>query len=236
MIRVTTDEDRWYFKDGIAHPNVTGITAMYPKGPGFENWLIGMPTVAHKKIELESAGERGTNVHNAVDTLMHGHSIKWVDYTDEEWRMINAFHSWYTVHEPTVIDVEFSVFGNRGGKRYAGTVDLLCEIDGEKWIVDWKTSGGIYASHKVQVAAYAFALRQQRPDLFPGEGFPRAAVVQLGSSHKRTKKLSYGPGFKMEEVDVSDMLPVFDACYTLWEAENPGASPRTVDILEEIVL
>ena len=47
---------------------------------------------------------------------------------------------------------------------YGGTLDLIAELDGETWLLDWKTGksvawpdGRVYADHRLQLAAYANA-------------------------------------------------------------------------------
>lgn len=42
---------------------------------------------------------------------------------------------------------------------------MLAAPDGRLYLLDWKTSNGIYGSHRIQVAAYWHLLDECRPDL-----------------------------------------------------------------------
>ncbi len=48
---------------------------------------------------------------------------------------------------------------------YAGTFDALVEIDGEMWVVDLKTSSGIYGNeYWLQCSAYMNAIEEMKPE------------------------------------------------------------------------
>ena len=60
---------------------------------------------------------------------------------------------------------------------YGGTCDLIAELDGEVWLLDWKTGssvatpdGTVYRDHRLQLAAYAnaeFIARVNDPERLP---------------------------------------------------------------------
>lgn len=234
MIRVTRQDDRWYRDDKrVWVPNTTGITGTYPKGEGFKRYLINQPSPAHQEYELKVAGDRGSKVHAACEQIALGHPVSYEEYHDV-WKYVQAFRSFWELHDPEVVDVEFVVWGKRKRRRYAGTADLLCWIDGHLWVLDWKTSKDVWRSHEIQVAAYAHAIRQSRPELFVNEPVFHAGVVVLGTKHKRTKKFAYGPGYRFVESNILNDLTIFDACYTLWEDNDPPTPPMPYE-LEEVI-
>lgn len=48
---------------------------------------------------------------------------------------------------------------------YSGTFDVVCEIDGERYILDWKTSSGVYGrEYFYQMAGYRNALQEMQWD------------------------------------------------------------------------
>lgn len=62
---------------------------------------------------------------------------------------------------------------------YAGTFDLVLEIDGKKYITDFKTSGGIYGlEYWLQLAAYRHALEEMGVD----KDFAGSIILRSGSS------------------------------------------------------
>jgi hypothetical protein len=61
------------------------------------------------------------------------------ELTTEEWQAVMSFVDWYKEVKPTrIIAVEVSAINPELG--YGGTIDLICEIDGQMWIIDFKTS------------------------------------------------------------------------------------------------
>ena len=67
-------------------------------------------------------------------------------------------------HKVEPIATEFKIFSRK--HMYAGTCDLDAVIDGERCIVDFKTSSGIYPEMLLQTAAYQFARAEE---LYGGE-------------------------------------------------------------------
>jgi hypothetical protein len=63
---------------------------------------------------------------------------------------------------------------------YAGTFDAIVEIGGVRWLLDWKTSKGVYGSTALQCAAYAGAEFYQDED---GEEQPIPEVERIGVVH-----------------------------------------------------
>jgi len=56
------------------------------------------------------------------------------------------------VYSPTFLGNEISIYSKN--LPFAGTCDLVCEINGVRWLVDYKTGSGIYDGHKVQIMMY----------------------------------------------------------------------------------
>ena len=72
---------------------------------------------------------------------------------------------------------------------YGGTLDLIAELDGEVWLLDWKTGksvawpdGSVYADHRLQLAAYAharFIARIGDPARYPLPPVTRFGIVHV---------------------------------------------------------
>lgn len=71
------------------------------------------------------------------------------------WRKFEAFKGWWDSVQPVPLMRETVVYDPDVG--YAGTVDMIAEIDGETVLVDYKTSNGVWDSYALQAAAYAKA-------------------------------------------------------------------------------
>jgi hypothetical protein len=70
-----------------------------------------------------------------------------------------TFVKWWTDHRIKIHDSERKVYSRT--LKYAGTVDLFCEVDGVACIVDLKTSNQIYDDYLMQLAAYADARNEE---------------------------------------------------------------------------
>ena len=134
-----------YEIDGVWFPRVTTITSSVREGwPG-----------------LRRAAEWGTSVHEAIEGILRGESVLYEPRlavtikTFVEWQ--NAFP--IKIRDPQN-DIEFRVVDLEHG--YAGTVDVVAEVDGVLGIVDLKTSTAIVREHALQTAAYLNAYNAMR--------------------------------------------------------------------------
>ncbi len=108
----------------------------------------------------DDAGERGTEAHSIAD---HYATKIWqqkdVSVTDQVFGSINPYRpgieSFFNIMHPDVLFSEVNVYSRKHG--YAGTSDLIAEIGGDVWLVDWKTSKAVYPDMALQLAAYANA-------------------------------------------------------------------------------
>ena len=84
------------------------------------------------------------------------------------------FKQWADAYECTPYGTEIPVISER--YQYGGTVDLVADVGGVRTLLDFKTSKGVYAEHKIQVAAYAMAYNEEHP----AEPIMALCVLQLG--------------------------------------------------------
>lgn len=231
IMRVTTTDERWYLKPAIddekglpiyeQRPSVTFITAYYPKGKFFEEWLKKNGDEAELIKRL--AGEKGTKVHKACEMLLRGEEVpidaKFINPTTEqpeelsveEYRCIMSFAAWWkTLKNVAIVGSEFLIWPT--SYNFAGTVDLLLEIDNELYVIDLKTSQSLHEEHKLQISAYKHALMDMGKlgdyDLRGRE--IKTAILQLG--YKRN-----GNEYKFTEVD--DKFDVFEHTQGIWKNE-----------------
>lgn len=97
---------------------------------------------------------------NKVHQYIHGELTgDWglQEFTPDMAPYVNGWENWMDKVEPEVLESEYFVISKKHG--YAGTADLICNIDGELWIVDYKT-GNKSISHGVQLAAYRQAYKE----------------------------------------------------------------------------
>lgn len=114
--------------------------------------------VAHAKRKTD-AGNWGTNTHENIN-LMISKDLAGVEYLLEQQpkdKSSELFLDWVKKNNVKMLMTEKNIYSE--SLFIGGIVDFVCEIDGQKWIGDIKTSGsGIYAEHFFQCAGYQLML------------------------------------------------------------------------------
>lgn len=100
----------------------------------------------------DTAATLGTTVHEAVENYVMGQQHLPDTVTDRHILQLEAF---LEAFKPQIIEAECTVFNRT--YNYAGTLDLLLELNDETWIIDVKTGKGVYPEYAMQVAGYANA-------------------------------------------------------------------------------
>ena len=207
-----------------------------PKNKFFETWL---KDVGHNAdIIARKASDEGTQVHDAAERYLQGEKIYWLDengvskYSLDVWKMILKFHDFWTVCKPTLIESEIHLFSEIYG--YAGTCDLVVEIDGKKWLIDIKTSNSLHTSHDLQLAAYAQAWNELYEEKIENTG-----IIWLKSSKRKEDKKGgkiQGKGWELYEPEKSfdENLKIFGYIHELYKLEHPDPKPTDQQFPTEI--
>lgn len=123
------------------------------------------------KADLGQASDRGTAVHAYAEALLENRMpvYQMSDLVKPYIRTVDAF---FAAYNPKPMAMEFVAINrhmnssrlDRGNKYsgYGGTGDAVLEIEGELWLVDWKSRGddsnhGAYPEEGAQAAAYGKA-------------------------------------------------------------------------------
>lgn len=153
---------------------------------------------------LNAAANRGTAVHEAIEN--------WLNYGIEDippsyTGYLDAFISFWKEYRPSLIAVEYRMYHKY--LKYAGTVDLLLDIDGEKWLVDSKTSSRIEKMlTRVQLEAYKKGLATH------GIRVDKKAILHL----KKTGRFSFVP----HPADDTEAWDAFTSCKTVHDYIKTG--------------
>lgn len=164
-----------YYVDGR---KIDGVTRLLEDGmpkPGLVNWAANAaadyvqdhwadlndmtPSKRAKAVrearfaERSTALARGKQVHAIGEALAKGQTV--VNVAAEVLGLGEAYARWLDDFGPTVTHVETSVLSTHWG--YGGTFDLLCIIDGVRWLLDIKTGKSVYDDVALQLAAYRYA-------------------------------------------------------------------------------
>ncbi|MBI2574078.1 MAG: hypothetical protein HYV78_01650 [Candidatus Wildermuthbacteria bacterium] len=145
-------EKNGYEIEGCWMPRVTAITSVVSK-PGLSRYYEEFPDATSAELSLAKSADWGILTHLTLQKIISGEKKK-VD--SKIVPSVRAFLKWQKEHSLTVLnpaeDIERRVVDR--DSLYAGTIDLLAEIDGTRGIVDIKTSSGIWEEYSLQTAAY----------------------------------------------------------------------------------
>lgn len=225
--RVNVLDNRFYTKKEKYYPSVTSILQFFPKNKFFENWL---KDVGHNAdVIARKAADEGTQVHDAIERYLKGERIEWLDenghskYSLDIWKMILKFHDFWSTHKPTLIESEIHLFSDK--YIYAGTCDLVVEINKEKWLLDIKTSNSLHTSYDLQLAAYVQAWNETFE-----EKIDRIGVLWLKSSKRgedKKGKTIQGKGWEIYESErsIEENFKLFQNVYELYKTAHPDSKP-----------
>lgn len=114
------------------------------------------PAVAYLKElpwqKRDDAAIRGTDVHALAERLAHGEEVEVPEHLAGH---VQGYVDWLDANQPEVLLTERPVASRQW--RYAGTFDLVAKLDGVTWLLDVKTSSGVYGSTALQLTAYGNA-------------------------------------------------------------------------------
>ena len=162
----------YHLDDQRIYPSVTTILKVLDKGFGFEWWMkngvaeiaLAHPELSAKEvlakftIEGKGAAIRGTAVHAAIEHYIEHGSMPVVE--EAYLPYLSAFESWVNATNPKFVDQEMLTYSDT--YKYAGRCDCVAELNGETWILDWKTNdkGNLYSSVGIQLSGYRHALEE----------------------------------------------------------------------------
>ena len=172
------------------------------------HWKMKIGKEESDRIGSEAA-EKGTRVHRRLEKILDGYKYK---TTPKELKpYIKGFNNWLEEYAPEDMYPEVFVYSTKYG--YAGTADLICTINDELWLIDFKTSKAIYDEYGLQIRAYGYAYEEMTGNKV------RTAVLQLGLDTKKGWKFRE----KKEPMDVFlAHKKIFD-----WELKHhPNKKPK----------
>ena len=111
----------------------------------------------------QEAADSGTVSHKLVEAHIKGVEADLKDFTQNQIDAgktgFSAFLDWEKDNQLEYDHIEYPVVSEK--HRYGGTIDMIAHKDGSLWLIDLKTSSGIWPEMKCQVAAYWMAFEEQ---------------------------------------------------------------------------
>lgn len=224
--QLTFLDSRFYkTDDGGFVPSVTTIIEAYPKGAAYYNWL---KENGKDSDEIrDEAGRRGSVVHKLTEDYDQGVEVQLVnqngsiDYKLNEWAMFERYVEFRRRFQFVTDCIELNIISEELG--YAGTIDRVINMNGERILLDIKTSNAIYPSYWLQLAAYRNLL------FIAGVEVDKVAILWLNAKTRTNGKNGdiQGIGWQMiTKEDTMQDAQLFKATYELWKAENQTSKPK----------
>ena len=178
------DESGRYHIDGSAYRSVTTIIGEELDQPALDNWMKRTDNAEYKR---DYAGKVGDLAHRRILNPLAVRTLP-VETVPEKFQSKQlttdvevAEALWEDVRDQIPISeqpyIEHTLWSSDAG-GYAGTADMITN----NVLVDLKTSGHIWKSHKLQASAYTFAARQR--DVAQVD---RAAIVKVDPDEPASK-------------------------------------------------
>ena len=153
----------------IAYPSVTSVLS-FINGPKFADWRRRVGEEEANRV-TKHATTRGTNLHTLFEHYLNNEDITGL----KEWNiplvnlMFRAAKPELAKHVDNIYQQETQMSSDR--LCLAGTVDLICEWDGELAVVDFKTSAKTkpqawLEGYFVQLSAY-WAMFSEKTGVVP---------------------------------------------------------------------
>jgi len=145
---------------------------------------------AHKEISRE-AQIIGSDVHKWIELwikfqISGGESI--TEYPEDVRIPMENFHKWVESREVEWIASEKKVYSKFW--NYAGTIDALAKINGELYVIDFKTSAKIYKEYYLQVYGYAQAIHEMVND-DSNKHYPKGMIVRLDKNENKFQEVAF---------------------------------------------
>ncbi len=169
---------RTYTIDDIEAPSVTTVLGILDKSDALLGWAVRCCTdfIRQNKGERDryptldallnaarnnwrdvrdTAADTGSQIHDMIEKyIKHGRDSAG-ETPDQVAHGFLAFLEWEKTNKVTWLESERTIFHPE--LLYAGTLDAVAVIDGKKYVIDFKSSGGFYDTFGPQIAAYRAA-------------------------------------------------------------------------------
>jgi hypothetical protein len=136
--------------------------------------------------ELAKASEVGSQAHALIEWTLKAKMLQQPGpapkICDKATWSFMAWEDWANSVHLKPLFVEQVVYSEKYG--YAGTLDLLAEVNGKLTVLDWKTGKAVYSEAHLQNAAYRQAIREM------GHGDPVQGIIV------RLPKVETDPAFE----------------------------------------
>ncbi len=210
LVKWAANEERKFISEAAA--DLYEDTATLPKmgrAAYIKTLLDRVGKVKAFQRTSQKAVDIGSQVHARVEYAIRKELGQEVGpeppMSEDAWSSFSSWENWRKGVDLKPLFIEQTVYNLTDG--YAGTLDLIAEVGGQRALIDWKTSKAIYPEYSLQLAAYSFALRDMKHEV------PRAGYIV------RLPKTA-GDSFEAKEFSEGSLWELYSAflhAKELWE-------------------
>lgn len=161
--------------------------------------------------ERDAAANRGTEVHKLAERLVKGEEV---EVPPELSGYVDSYIRFLDEWQPKPVLVEATVANLRW--KYAGQLDLVADLpNGERAVMDLKTSKGVYPEVSLQCAAY------RHTEIYLDENEEEQSMADLGITTAYVVHVR-ADGYDVRPLDVSEDGPYKVFIHLLWLSKRIG--------------
>ncbi len=238
-------------EEGVYFPSVTTVLKYGTPTPEFlMKWMIEQSKGDYARHLNHSgeASEIGTSIHSLIERILNGEEIEISDdpldfvkgrgyYPTYNTTLairkgLMSFLAFWKHKNPTVEEIEVLLFSTDQYEDqymfpFCGRCDLIAQIDGERWLLDFKTSKKVkdVLNYKLQLTMYTMLWNSMYPD----KPIDRMGVIWC----KKDFQAAAPPKSVLEPFEytydprlVQSVYNVFEACYDGFKLGKPR--PRKI--------
>lgn len=144
---------------------------------------------------LEEAATSGSKVHDWIESYCKKQNPI-MPAEENVLRGVNAFLEWEKNHKVKILEAEPVVYSRK--HDYCGTIDAIATIGSKRYLIDYKTSNGLYNDVMLQTAAYVEAYEEMTGNKIYGRWAIRLEKrseeeFQADMDEKGTPNIEYQP-------------------------------------------
>lgn len=156
-------------------------------------------------------------------------------YSLLEWQMLLRFAEFVEQVKPEFEANELNMIVDE--LKLGGTLDIVCMINGERWLIDTKTSNYIHKSHEIQLSAY----KKMWDVLNPSMPIDRVGILWLKAQTRGVDskgKSIQGQGWQLKPIgmEADHGWKLFEHTRAIWDSENPNYKPKNLIYPDRIKL
>lgn len=162
---------KYVLKSGVRVPGTTTITGRFKDAGGLIQWAWKQGVEGNDINRIrDDAGDSGNLAHDMIEAwlLDKPQPEREARFSDEQWaHALNAFAQfkrWIAATRIRVTHAEMPLVSER--YAFGGTLDAAGLLEALLVLLDWKSSGGIYADYLVQLGGYSILWEENFAERF----------------------------------------------------------------------